>query len=269
MNVHQLSLWIRITAVTALAMLLTGCITNPETGRSQLLLVSEGQVTQLGISSFDQMKKEMPVSKDPAANALVRRVGERIKSVVSLPNAQWEFIVFESKEANAFCLPGGKIGVYTGILAITKDEDGLATVLGHEVAHATLQHGRERMSEGLAANTFGQLGGAVVDAANPKYTAAFGQLYGLGANVGVLLPHSRTQEAEADHRGLIYMARAGFDPEASVAFWERFAAYAKQAGGKDTSKWLRTHPLESDRIANLKKWMPEAKAAAKAAGKTR
>ena len=263
MNMLTCSMRIRLAVLTAVVTMLAGCITNPETGRSQLLLVSEGQVTQLGISSFDQMKKEMPISKDPAANALVRRVGERIKSVVNLPNAQWEFIVFESKEANAFCLPGGKIGVYTGILQITKDEAGLATVLGHEVAHATLQHGRERMSEGLAANAFGQLGSAYVDAKNPKYTAAFGQLFGLGANVGVLLPHSRTQEAEADHRGLIYMAKAGYDPEASVAFWERFADYVKKAGGKEDPKWLRTHPLNTDRIANLKKWMPEAKAAAK------
>jgi len=263
MNAFHSLLLVRVAALSILVTLLAGCITNPETGRSQLLLVSESQVTQLGISSFDQMKKEVPVSKDPAANALVRRVGERIKSVVNLPNAQWEFIVFESKEANAFCLPGGKIGVYTGILPITKDEAGLATVLGHEVAHATLQHGRERMSEGLAANAFGQLGSAYVDAKNPKYTAAFGQLFGLGANVGVLLPHSRTQEAEADHRGLIYMAKAGYDPEASVAFWERFAAYVKKAGGNDTPKWLRSHPLDTDRIANLKKWMPEARAAAR------
>jgi metalloendopeptidase OMA1, mitochondrial len=263
MNAFNSLLFIRVAVLAALVTLLAGCITNPETGRSQLLLVSEGQVTQLGISSFDQMKKEVPVSKDPAANALVRRVGERIKSVVNLPNAQWEFVVFESKEANAFCLPGGKIGVYTGILPITKDEDGLATVLGHEVAHATLQHGRERMSEGLAANAFGQLGSAYVDAKNPKYTAAFGQLFGIGANVGVLLPHSRTQESEADHRGLIYMAKAGYNPEASVAFWERFAAYVKKAGGNDTPKWLRTHPLDTERIANLKKLIPEAKAAAK------
>ena len=119
--------------------MLAGCVTNPETGRKQLVgLVSENEVTQLGVNSFDQMKKEVPISKDPAANAMVRRVGERIRSVVSLPNAQWEFVVFDSKEANAFCLPGGKIGVYTGILPITKDDAGLATVLGHEVAHATL-----------------------------------------------------------------------------------------------------------------------------------
>jgi len=245
--------------MAVLACLLGGCVTNPETGRSQFLLVPESQMTSLGLSSFNQMKKEVPISKDAKANELVQRVGQRIASVVNLPNAQWEFVVFESKEANAFCLPGGKIGVYTGILPITKDEAGLAAVLGHEVAHATLQHGRERMSQGLAANAFGQLGSAYVDATNPRWTAAFGQLYGVGAQVGVLLPHSRLQESEADRRGLVYMARAGYDPEASVAFWERFSAYNKQAGGGGTPSFLRTHPLDETRIKQLKEWMPEAK----------
>jgi len=181
--------------------------------------------------------------------------------VVNLPNAQWEFIVFESKEANAFCLPGGKIGVYTGILPITKDEAGLATVLGHEVAHATLEHGRERMSRGLALNVIGQGLGGAVNATDPRWTAAFGQLYGIGTQVGLELPHSRDQESEADHRGIVYMAKAGFNPEASVQFWERFAAYIKQAGGSSTPAFLRTHPLDDVRIKQLKEWMPEAKAA--------
>ena len=253
-------------ALLAAVLMLAGCVTNPETGRKQLLgLVSEGQMTELGISAFEQMKKEVPISRDPAANALVLRVGERIKSVVNMPNAQWEFVVFDSKEANAFCLPGGKIGVYTGILPITKDEAGLATVMGHEVAHATLQHGRERMNEGLVANTFGQLSTAVVDSQNPKWTQAYGQLFGMGANVAVILPHSRNQEAEADHRGLIYMAKAGYDPAASVAFWERFAAYGEQ-GGSAPPKFLSTHPPSRERIENLKKWIPEARSAAQQSG---
>jgi len=239
---------------------LVGCITNPETGRRQLLLVPESQMTELGLSSFEQIKKETPISKDAAANALVQRVGKRISEVVDLPGAQWEFVVFESKEANAFCLPGGKIGIYTGILPITKDDAGLAAVMGHEVAHATLQHGRERMSQGLAVQAFGQGVGTFVDAKNPQWTQAFSQLYGVGAQVGVLLPHSRLQESEADHRGLIYMAKAGYDPEASVAFWQRFSAYNQSAGGGGTPSFLRTHPLDETRIKQLKKWMPEAKA---------
>jgi predicted Zn-dependent protease len=250
---------LRLLCLFAAVAGLTGCVTNPETGRRQLLLVPESQMTALGLNSFNQMKKEVPISKDAQANQLVQRVGQRIASVVSLAGAQWEFVVFDSKEANAFCLPGGKIGVYTGILPITKDEAGLAAVLGHEVAHATLQHGRERMSEGLAANVFGQLGSAYVDATSPRWTGAFGQLYGIGAQVGVLLPHSRKQESEADRRGLVYMARAGYDPEAAVAFWERFAAVNKQAGGRGTPSFLRTHPLDETRIRQLKEWMPEAK----------
>ncbi len=242
-----------------LAAVLVGCVTN-EAGRRQLMLVSSGEMTQLGLSSFEQMKKETPISKDPAANQLVRSVGERIRSVVNLPGAQWEFVVFESKEANAFCLPGGKIGVYTGILPITKDEAGLATVLGHEVAHATLEHGRERMSRGLALNVIGQGLGSFVNATDPRWTAAFGQLYGVGTQVGLELPHSRDQESEADHRGLIYMAKAGYNPEASVAFWERFSAVMKQAGGNSTPSFLRTHPLDEVRIRQLQQWMPEAKA---------
>lgn len=247
--------------LTVVIGVVVGCITNPETGRSQfLLLVSEGEITALGLSSFEQMKKETPISKDPAANALVQRVGKRISSVVNLPGAQWEFVVFESKEANAFCLPGGKIGIYTGILPITKEDAGLAAVMGHEVAHATLQHGRERVSQGMAVDALGQGLGTYVDAKNPKWTAAFSKLYGVGSQVGFLLPHSRQQESEADWRGLIYMAKAGYDPEASVAFWERFAAFNKQGGGGETPSFLRTHPLDEVRIKDLKKRMPEARA---------
>ena len=203
------------------------------------------------------MKKDVPISKDAAANALLQRVGKRIAAVAPLPNAQWEFVVFESKEANAFCLPGGKVGVYTGILPITKDEAGLATVIGHEVAHAVARHGGERISEALGL----QLLGVAVDAStqNTKYHEAYVTGFGLGGQLGVALPHSRLQESEADHIGLLYMARAGFDPEASVAFWQRFAAFNQQQGGA-TPWFLRTHPLDAKRIQQLQGWMPEAKA---------
>jgi len=238
---------------------LAGCVTN-EAGRHQLMLISKSDEMQLGVSSFEKMKQEMPISKDGAANDMVRRVGERIKSVVNLENAQWEFVVFDSKEANAFCLPGGKIGVYTGILPIVKDDAGLATVLGHEVAHATLNHGAERMSRAIATQAFGQLSSSYIDSKNPKWTAAYGQLYGIGTGIAIELPHSRSQESEADKMGLFYMARAGYDPEAAVAFWQRFAEYAKQAGGSGTPVWLRTHPDDGTRIKQLKELMPQAKA---------
>ena len=249
----------KVSLGALLITLFAGCVTN-EAGRRQLLLISGAEEMQLGLSSFDQLKKDTPISKDPAANDLVRRVGEKIKSVVKLEDAQWEFVVFESKEANAFCLPGGKIGVFTGILPITKDEGGLATVLGHEIAHATLHHGAERMSRGMALQVVGQGLGSAVNAKDPRWTAAFGQLYGIGSQVAVELPHSRDQESEADKIGLFYMARAGYDPEASVAFWQRFSGYIKQAGGGSTPAFLRTHPLDETRIKQLKQWMPEAKA---------
>jgi len=222
------------------------------------MLVSQEQEMQLGLSAFDQMKKEVPISKDPAANEMVRRVGDRIKSVVNLGGAQWEFVVFESKDANAFCLPGGKIGVYTGILPIVKDDAGLATVLGHEIAHATLHHGAERMSRGMATQMIGQGLGVAVDATNPKWTAAFTQLYGVGTGVAVELPHSRSGESEADKMGLFYMAKAGYNPEAAVAFWERFEEYGK--GSSKPPEWLSTHPSGGTRIQRLKALMPEAKA---------
>jgi predicted Zn-dependent protease len=259
MKLFQLLFTTRLALAVLTLSLAAGCATN-ELGRRQLMLVSGAEMNELGVNSFNQMKKEVPISKDRAANDMVRRVGERIKAVATLPNAQWEFVVFDSKEVNAFCLPGGKIGVYTGILPIVKDDAGLATVLGHEVAHATLQHGAERMSEGLATQVIGQGLGAAVNAADPRWTGAFGQLYGIGTQVGVGLPHSRKQESEADRRGLTYMAKAGYDPEAAVAFWERFSAFNKQAGGDSPPSFLRTHPLDEVRIKQLKEWMPEAKA---------
>ena len=253
-----MNLLVRAAAPVAAAFLLVNCATEPITGRRQLNLVSSGQEMELGLTTFDKLKKETPVSKDPAMNALVQSVGKRIAAVAELPNAHWEFVVFESKEANAFCLPGGKVGVYTGILPITKDELGMATVIGHEVGHAVAHHGGERMSQAMAA----QYGGKAVDLAtshaDPRWQQAATLAYGVGAQVGVLLPHSRVQESAADRIGLTYMARAGYDPEAAVAFWERFAEYSRQQGSSGPA-WLRTHPADETRIQQIKKWLPEAK----------
>jgi predicted Zn-dependent protease len=238
----------------------TGCTTVTETGRKQFLIISPEQEMALGLSSFGQLKKEVPISKDARANELLQRVGRRISAVADLPGAQWEFVVFESKEANAFCLPGGKVGVYTGILPITRDEAGLATVIGHEVAHAAAHHGAERMSEALLVQTGGSLLGAAVSSADPKVQALSMAAYGLGSQLGRELPHTRAQESEADHIGLRYLAKAGYDPEAAVAFWQRFSAYNQQAGGGGTVWFLRTHPDDGTRIQQLKNWLPEAKA---------
>jgi predicted Zn-dependent protease len=248
--------------VASSAALWSGCSTVPVTGRSQLSLISAGEEMQLGLTSFDQMKKETPISKDAAANALMQKVGKRIAAVAGpdMPNAQWEFVVFESKEANAFCLPGGKVGVYTGILPITKDEAGMATVLGHEIAHAVARHGGERMSEAMLMQSGGQILGTTLSSADPLAQAAATVAYGLTTKVGRELPHSRAQESEADQIGLIYMARAGYDPETAVGFWQRFAAYSQQQGGGGTPAFLRTHPTDEKRIQQLKVLMPRAKA---------
>ena len=241
-------------------LLLSGCLTVPETGRRQVMLISSSQEMQLGLSAFQQMKKETPVSRDPAVNAMVQRVGRRIAAVAELPGAQWEFVVFDSKQANAFRLPGGKVGIYTGILPITKDEAGLATVIGHEIAHAVARHGAERVSEGILLQTGGGLLGASLSSADPRTQVLVMTAYGIGAKVGRELPHSRGQESEADHIGLIYMARAGYDPAAAVGFWQRFADHSRSQGGGGTPAFLRTHPLDTVRIQQIQQWLPEAKA---------
>ncbi len=250
----------RLFAIASLALLLTACATVPDTGRKQLLLISPSQEMQLGLQAFEKIKKETPISKDPEINAMVQRVGKRIAAVAPLPNAQWEFVVFDDpKVANAFCLPGGKVGIYTGILPITKDEAGLATVIGHEVAHAVARHGAERMSQGLLA----QLGGQVINIAtadkSPQARQLIQMAYGLGAQVGVMLPYSRAHELEADRLGQLYMARAGYDPKESIEFWKRFAAWAAKQG-KRPPEFLSTHPLGKTRIRQLEKFLPEAEA---------
>ncbi|HSU56133.1 MAG TPA: M48 family metallopeptidase [Candidatus Dormibacteraeota bacterium] len=242
--------------------LFSGCSTVPVTGRHEMNIIPAGEELQLGLTSFEQLKKETPISHDPAANQLVQRVGKRIAQVAGkdLPNAQWEFVVFESPEANAFCLPGGKVGVYTGILPITKDDAGLATVLGHEIGHAVAHHGGERMTQALALQAGGQVVGAATSSSS--YAQAVQLAYGAGSKYAVELPHDRKQESEADHIGLIYMARAGYNPKKAVEFWERFSAYNQQHGSQQGffSKFLSTHPVDSERIAALQKLMPEAEA---------
>lgn len=239
-----------------LALIGLGCATVSETGRSQLMLVSPAQETELGLTEFQRMKASLPISKDSAANAMLQRVGQRVAAVAPLPNAQWEFVLFdEPKTPNAFCLPGGKVGVYTGILPITQNEAGLATVIGHEVAHAVARHGGERISEGLVLQGLGTaLDVALKNNSDLTRTVVLGA-YGIGGQVGVALPHSRKQELEADHLGLLYMARAGYNPQEAVAFWKRFAAYK---GGGGQIEFLSTHPVDATRIQQLEGLMPEA-----------
>ncbi|HKQ40178.1 MAG TPA: M48 family metallopeptidase [Verrucomicrobiae bacterium] len=214
---------------------------------------------KMGLTAWEDVKKETPISRDAAGNAMVQRVGRRIAAVVTnMPDAQWEFVLFEDKTPNAFCLPGGKVGVNTGILPLTKDDAGLATVIGHEVAHAALHHGGERMSQAMLLDAGGQIVGAATGAS--KYAQAIALAYGVGAQVGYELPHSRKQESEADRVGLRYMARAGYNPEAALAFWQRFAAANQAQGGSGPPAFLRTHPVDSKRIQDIRTWLPEAKA---------
>jgi predicted Zn-dependent protease len=248
----------RLVVFTSLLGFLSSCATVPETGRSQLLLVSRSEETRLGLTEFDKLKQSAPISRDPELNAMVQRVGRRISAVAPLPNAQWEFVVFDdAKTANAFCLPGGKVGVYTGLMPIARDENGLATVIGHEVSHAVARHGGERMSQALMS----QLGGTVLGVALKNYSAQTQNLwlgiYGVSSQVGWTLPHSRRQELEADHLGLIYMARAGYDPSYAVEFWKRFANYNEQHGHPGW-QFLSTHPVDNIRIAQLEELLPQA-----------
>jgi metalloendopeptidase OMA1, mitochondrial len=254
--------WIKGCALAISSLLLvnvfTGCATVPVTGRQQFNLLPPGQELQLGLTSFEEIRQQLTVSTDPAANEMLQRVGKRIAAVASpdLPEAQWEFVLFENDQPNAFCLPGGKVGVYTGILPITKDEAGLATVIGHEVAHAVARHGAERISRAMLGEIGGQLVGATLSGTDPRVQTLAAVGYGLGSQLAVHLPHSRTQEAEADEIGILYMARAGYNPQAALEFWTRFAEAADRAPG--VPWFLRTHPVTDDRIAHLQELMPRA-----------
>jgi predicted Zn-dependent protease len=237
---------------------LTTCYTNPITGRKEFNLVPVDQEMQLGQSAFTEVKQSTPISTDANQIGAVDRVGHRIASVVNLPQAQWEFVTFkEDQTPNAFCLPGGKVGVYTGILPLTQNDAGLATVIGHEVGHAVARHGAERMSEQLVIQA-GGVGLALAMRNKPQQTQDMAMLaYGVGTTLGRTLPHSRQQELEADYMGLIFMARAGYDPQEAVNFWQRFKTWGDQQGAR-TPEFLSTHPLDSKRIAALQKHMPEA-----------
>ncbi|HRZ99106.1 MAG TPA: M48 family metallopeptidase [Candidatus Paceibacterota bacterium] len=256
-NKRTLVLWLLSMAICV--GIGTGCSTVPVTGRQQINFVSADEEMKLGLTEFEKMKKETPISRDQNLIQMVERVGNRIAAVArpDLPNAQWEFVVFENKEPNAFCLPGGKVGVHTGIMPIAKNEAGLATVIGHEVAHAAAHHGAERMSQAVLLQSGGEVLGVGMAGADSRAQAVASTLYGLGSQLGIALPHSRKQESEADQIGLIYMARAGYDPQESIAFWERFADFNRRSGGA-TPWFLRTHPLDETRVQQLKTWLPQA-----------
>jgi len=240
----------------AVIVLLAGCVTNPDTGRSQLMLVSQSEEAQMGLASFVQIKKQEKISADPAANARVQRVGRRIAASVGreIPNAQWEFVVFDSPQVNAFALPGGKVGVYTGLLKLAATDDELAIVLGHEIAHVTSRHGAERTSQNYAIAGIGALAAIGMEAkqVDPAKRNMILSAYGIGSQVAVALPYSRLHESEADGIGLKFAAGAGYDPRAAVTFWKKMAAQ----GGQKPPALLSTHPSDVDRIRNLQQLAP-------------
>jgi predicted Zn-dependent protease len=254
--------WVMIIA----AFLLVACSTVPITGRKQLDLVPNSTMLATSFQEYDKFLEEHKLSDNQEQTEMVKRVGKRIEKAVEqyfqqkglsqqLDGYAWEFNLVESKEVNAWCMPGGKVVVYTGILPITKDEAGLATVMGHEIAHAVARHGNERMSQALLT----QMGGMALAVAldqNPSQTSQLWMaVYGMGAQVGVLLPYSRLQETEADHLGLIFMAMAGYDPHVAVAFWQRMA---QMKDGKAPPEFLSTHPSDEARIKKIKEFIPEA-----------
>ncbi len=250
-----------------LAAALAGCATSP-TGRRQLILLPDDQMTELGLASFRELKKKQPVEKDPRANRYVRCVAEAIVAV--LPDKwrrqKWEVVVFKDDTPNAFALPGGKIGVHSGMLKVADNAAQLAAVIGHEVGHVLARHGNERLSQNLAA----QAGLAVTAAllgGSPEKRQRTLALLGVGTQLGILLPFSRRHESEADQIGLELMARAGFDPREAVQLWHNMMRASK---GQKPPEFLSTHPADATRIRNLQKLLPQALALyrqARAAGR--
>ncbi len=258
----------RVVTLFLVVAAFVGCATNPITNRRQLSLVPESQLQAMANQQYRQFLSEngaVSPSADRDAE-MVRRVGNKIAGAVTryfkskgmgnaIADYKWEFNLIRDKSANAWAMPGGKVAVYTGLLPITQNEAALAAVLGHEVAHAVLKHGNERMSQGLAAQGLGT-GLSVALANKPQQTQSlFMQAFGLGATVGVLLPFSRKQELESDRYGLIFTAMAGYNPREAIALWERME---KASNGQKPPEFLSTHPSEGRRREQLQRHMPEA-----------
>lgn len=249
----------RVLALAALAALaavaVVSCVTEPETGRRRLILTSMSQEASLGQQSWTELTQSQPLSRDPAKTAAVQRVGAALSQVVTQSGFEWEFKCFASDEMNAFCLPGGKVGVYEGLFKAFANDAEMAAVVGHEIAHATARHGGERMTYAMAVGLAGLGLNMALDSKASENRELWMAAYAGVTTVGVILPYSRVHEYEADEIGALYMARAGYDPRAAVAFWEKFAA---GKSGAAVPELLSTHPVDANRVARLKQVMPRA-----------
>ncbi len=246
--------------------LVAACSTVPITGRRQLSLVSDAEINTLATNQYREIIAKSQLSTDPQQIAMVRRVGQRIQSAVEtyfrqqnasdqLGGYAWEFnVIKDDKQQNAWAMPGGKVAIYTGILPITQDENGLAVVMAHEVAHAVAKHGSERMSQGLVQQLGGQALSSALSTNGPATQQLALQAFGVGSQLG-MLRYGRNQESEADHLGLIFMAMAGYNPDSAIPFWQRMDA----KGGASPPEFLSTHPSGSTRIANIQRELPEAR----------
>ena len=251
------------SGVLSLIIFASGCSTVPITGRKQLNLVSDRQLIPQSAASYDQVIQNGPLSANRQQTEMIQRVGARISAAVDhyfdeqgrpeiVRGFDWEFNLIEEDVPNAWCMPGGKVAFYTGILPFTQDETGVAVVMGHEVAHAIARHSNERVSHQMVQQGGGYL--ASWFSKDTDYQDAIMMTYGLGTQYAAVLPFSRAHESEADHMGLIFMAMAGYNPEAAVGFWQRMGA----AGGKTPPEFMSTHPSDSTRIQQLHELMPEA-----------
>lgn len=257
---------IRILILIFISLVAVQCATVPVTGRKQLLIMPESEMVQMSLTSYDSFLKENQLSKDAASTQRVKNVGSRIAAAVEtylksqgqeelIKDFKWEFNLVQSKEVNAWCMPGGKVVVYEGILPVCGDDEGLAVVMGHEIAHAIARHGNERMSQQMLLEA-GSAAAAYALKDKPETTKALlGTAIGLGSNYGVVLPFSRKHEYEADRLGLIFMTIAGYQPEKAVEFWTRMS---EATAGQKVPEFMSTHPSDVNRIAQIEALLPEA-----------
>lgn len=247
---------LKLILMLLMTSLLGGCLFDKSpTGRHQALLYSEQDMAAMGRTSFEQMINTQQVNRNPAVNAYVNCITQRIINVLPGPKLHWQVVVFDSPQVNAFALPGGYIGVYTGLLSVANTPDQLATVLAHEVAHVLAQHGNEQVSRAQATDWGLKLTDWALGQAETEHRQLVMAALGLGAEYGVILPFGRAQETEADVMGLTLMAKAGFNPKASIALWHNMA---KASGGANPPELLSTHPSNDSRIEELTKLQREA-----------